>query len=402
MPASLAVARSQPAATAPLFSPLSLGKLRLPNRIVMAPLTRARASEHGVPSELAAEYYAQRAAAGLIVAEATAVSRQGTGCDNWPGLYTSAQEAGWRTITDAVHAAGGRIVIQLFHAGRMSHPTFHHGDLPVGPSPLAAGPATDLYDSVHPFTQPRALSAAELADIPAQFGAAAERALAAGFDGVEVHAANGYLLDQFLRDGANRRDDTYGGTPCNRARLLREVTAAVIRVCGSSRVGVRISPLSPTNGMADSDPAATFTQAARDLASLGIGYLHIIEPGVNGTLALPATAQSPELASGFFRPLFPGLIIAAGGHTAQTGAARIQHDQADLIAYGQLFIANPDLPARFRLNAPLAQPHRATFYGGGAAGYTDYPPLHPTSNIRRRGRLHRAAGPGTWPASIPP
>jgi len=212
---------------------------------------------------------------------------------------------------------------------------------------------------------------------PAQFRQGAENAKAAGFDGVELHGANGYLLDQFLRDGSNQRDDQYGGNPFNRARLLREVTAAVISVCGASRVGVRISPLSPTNGMADSDPAATFTQAARDLAALGVGYLHVIEPGVNGTLSDAATAQSPELASGFFRPLFPGAIIAAGGHTAATGAARIQHDQADLIAYGQPFIANPDLPTRFRRGTPLAWPQRATFYGGGAAGYTDYPPLPP-------------------------
>jgi N-ethylmaleimide reductase len=377
MPSSLTAGRLQPTAAAPLFSPFWLGRLRLPNRIVMAPLTRARADQHGVPSELAAEYYAQRAGAGVIITEATAVSRQGTGYGNWPGLHNAAQEAGWRKVTDAVHAAGGRIVVQLFHAGRMSHPAFHRGELPVGPSPIAAGPAIELYDGVHPFTRPRALQAAELAGITAQFGAAAGRALAAGFDGVEVHAANGYLLDQFLRDGSNQRDDQYGGNPSNRTRLLREVTATVISVCGNTRVGVRISPLSPTNGMADSDPAATFTQAARDLAALGVGYLHVIEPGVNGTLSDPASAQSPELASGFFRPLFPGAIIAAGGHTAATGAARIQHDQADLIAYGQPFIANPDLPSRFRRGAPLAWPQRATFYGGGAAGYTDYPPLSP-------------------------
>jgi N-ethylmaleimide reductase len=376
MSASLTDARPQPTAAAALFSPLRLGRLRLPNRIVMAPLTRARADENAVPSELAAEYYTQRAGAGLIIAEATAVSRQGTGYRNWPGLYTAAQQAGWRKITQAVHAAGGRIFIQLFHSGRMSHPAFHGGELPVGPSPAAAGPASELYDGVHPFTQPRALRATELAGVVGEFRAAAERALAAGFDGVEVHAGNGYLLDQFLRDGANHRDDEYGGNPRNRARLLREVTAAVIDVWGRDRVGVRISPLSPTNGMTDSDPVATFTQVARDLQALGPGYLHVIEPGVNGTFSGPASAQSPELASGFFRALFSGAIIAAGGHNAATGATRIQRGQADLIAYGQLFIANPDLPARFRRGAPLAQPQRATFYGGGAAGYTDYPALN--------------------------
>jgi N-ethylmaleimide reductase len=228
MPASLTAAGHPDTAGVPdLFAPFSLGPLRLPNRIVMAPLTRARADQHGVPSPLAAEYYTQRAEAGLIIAEATAVSRQGTGYSSWPGLYTDDQEAGWRTIAESVHGAGGRILIQLFHAGRMSHPVFHQGALPVGPSPIPAGPATERYDGVHPFTRPRALRAAELAGVTGQFRAAARRAAAAGFDGVEVHAGNGYLLDQFLRDGANQRDDAYGGTARNRARLLREVTAVV-------------------------------------------------------------------------------------------------------------------------------------------------------------------------------
>jgi NADH:flavin oxidoreductase / NADH oxidase family len=227
-------------------------------------------------------------------AQSRATSRQGTGYDNWPGLHTADQEAGWHKITEAVHAAGGRIFIQLFHAGRMSHPAFHQGELPVGPSPIAGGPATERYDGVHPFTRPRALRAVELGGIAGQFRAAARRALTAGFDGVEVHAGNGYLLDQFLRDGASQRDDAYGGTARNHVRLLREVTAAAISVWGNSRVGVRISPLSPANGMADSDPVTTFAQAARDLQALGIAYLHIIEPGVNGTLSAPASAQSPR------------------------------------------------------------------------------------------------------------
>jgi N-ethylmaleimide reductase len=358
-----------------LFSPYQLGPLRLRNRIVMAPLTRARADLHGVPSPLAAEYYAQRAGAGLIITEATAVSAQGTGYDNWPGLYTDDQQAGWRAVTEAVHAAGGRVFIQLFHAGRMSHPSFHDGALPVGPSPIPGGPATELYDNVHNFTRPRALRTDELSDLVDQFRRAAERALAAGFDGVEVHAGNGYLLDQFLRDGANQRDDAYGGNARNRARLLREVTEAVIGVWGTDRVGVRISPLSPTNGMADSDPATTFLQAARDLEALGVAYLHVIEPGVNGTLSTRAQVPSPPLASGFYRPVFSRTIIAAGGHTSATGTSRIEWDEADLIAYGQLFISNPDLPDRFRRRAALTQPSRSTFYGGGAAGYTDYPAL---------------------------
>ena len=407
MPTPLATAtRPGTAEATALFSPFSLGPLQLPNRIVMAPLTRARADQCGIPSPHAAEYYTQRAGAGLIITEATAVSRQGTGYDNWPGLYTPAQEAGWRKITESVHAAGGRIFIQLFHAGRMSHPVFHRGALPVGPSPVAAGPSAELYDGVHPFTCPRALRLPGLAGIAGQFRAAAKRARAAGFDGVEVHAANGYLLDQFLRDSANQRNDAYGGTARNRARLLREATAAVISVWGQDRVGVRISPLSPTNGMADSDPVTTFTQAARDLHALGIAYLHVIEPGVNGTLSAAAQAQSPPLASGFFRPIFPGAIIAAGGHTAATGDARVQHNEADLIAYGQLFIANPDLPARFRHHAPLAQPQRATFYGGGTAGYTDYPALQApkrastVSAATQRQRRHARRGcPGSYSAS---
>jgi N-ethylmaleimide reductase len=378
MTATLAAAgRAEPVTAAALFSPISLGQLRLPNRMVMAPLTRARADERGVPSPLAAEYYSQRAGAGLIIAEATAVSRQGTGYDHWPGIHTSEQLASWRQVTESVHAAGGRIFLQLFHAGRVSHPVFHGGAAPVGPSPIPAGPATELYDGGHPFTKPRSLTALEIAGIAGQFRAAAQRARAAGFDGVEVHAGNGYLLDQFLRDGANQRDDGYGGSASNRARLLREVTAAVIGVWGRTRVGVRISPLSPTNGMTDSDPVTTFTQAALDLQALGVAYLHIIEPGVNGTISSQATTRSPLLGSGFFRPLFSGAIISAGGHTAGTGSARIKRYEADLIAYGQLFIANPDLPARFRQGAALGRPERSTFYGGGAAGYTDYPPLSP-------------------------
>ena len=383
-----------PAWSGAMFRPYALGPLALPNRSVMAPLTRSRAYRGGIPSPLAPEYYAQRASAGLIIAEAATVSRQGTGYDNGPGLYTDEQVAGWRAITDAVHEAGGRIFVQLFHVGRMSHPAFQEGGLPVGASAVTAGPATELYDHVHPFTRPRALHITEFAGVTGQFRAAAEKALQARFDGVEVHAANGYLLDQFLQDAANRRTDRYGGTPAGKTRLLREVTAAVIKVWGADRVGVRISPLNPTNGMHDSDPTATFTQAARDLDRLGVIYLHVVEPGVNGTLSEPAHLDSPYLGSRFFRPLFSRTIIAAGGHTARTGTARIQRGDADLIGDGKLFISNPDLPARFASGAPLTEPERATFYGGGAAGYTDYPPsaqaaAHAAACARRRIRRSR-------------
>jgi N-ethylmaleimide reductase len=358
-----------------LFRPYQMGSLLLPNRIVMAPLTRSRADGAGVPSPLAPEYYAQRSSAGLIIAEGTTVSRQGTGYLGGPGLYTDAQVAGWRPVTDAVHQAGGRVFVQLFHVGRMSHPDFHEGALPVGPSAIAAGPACELYDHVHPFTRPRALRQREIAGVVAQFRTAAERAVEAGFDGVEVHAANGYLLDQFLQDGANQRPDRYGGAPVNRARLLREVTAAVIEVWGADRVGVRISPINPTNGSYDSDPAATYCQAAVDLDRLGVVYLHVIEPGVNGTLSEPAPMSSPYLGSGFFRLLFSRTIIAASGLTARTGIARIERGDADLVAYGKLYISNPDLPERFAAGAELTEPDRGTFYFGGAEGFTDYPAL---------------------------
>jgi N-ethylmaleimide reductase len=368
-----------PAGAGDLLGPSTLGPLVLPNRIVMAPLTRSRADRNGVPSPLAPEYYAQRAGAGLIISEAATVSRQGTGYDNGPGLYTDEQAAGWQAVTEAVHGAGGRIFVQLFHVGRMSHPAFQEGGLPVGASAVAAGAATEHYGGTYSFTRPRSLQITELAGIAGQFRAAAERALAARFDGVEVHAANGYLLDQFLQDGANRRTDRYGGTPAGRTRLLREVVAAVTDVWGADRVGVRISPLNPTNGMHDSDPAATFTRAAQDLDRLGVAYLHVVEPGVNGTLSEPAHLKSPYLGSRFFRLLFSRTIIAAGGHTARTGAARIERGDADLIASGKLFISNPDLPARFASGAPLTGPDRATFYGGGADGYTDYPTLAQTA-----------------------
>ena len=363
-----------------LFRPHQMGSLLLPNRIVMAPLTRSRADGEGVPSPLAPQYYAQRSSAGLIIAEGTTVSRQGTGYLGGPGLYTDAQMAGWRPVTDAVHRAGGRIFVQLFHVGRMSHPDFHEGALPVGPSAIAAGQASVRYDHVHPFTRPRALRQREIAGVVAQFRTAAERAAKAGFDGVEVHAANGYLLDQFLQDGANQRTDRYGGTPSNRARLLREVTAAVIGVWGADRVGVRISPVNPTNGSRDSDPAATYGQAAADLDRLGVVYLHVIEPGVNGTLSEPAPMSSPFLGSGFFRPLFSRTIIAASGLTARTGAARIDSGDADLAAYGKPYISNPDLTERFAAGTELTEPDRDTFYFGGAEGYTDYPALdHPST-----------------------
>ena len=360
-------------ASSGLLRPFTLGALELPNRIVMAPLTRARADRRGVPSPLASEYYGQRASAGLIITEATAVSRQGVGYDGWPGLHSDEHASAWAEVTQAVHRAGGRIFVQLFHAGRMSHPAFQGGRAPVAPSALAAGPNDALYDGVHEFVRPRALELQELPGIVEQFRASAALALQAGFDGVEVHAANGYLLDQFLRSASNTRTDAYGGPPEHRARLMREVVQAVVGVWGAERVGVRIAPLSPTNGMSDADPHTTFAAAARALQEIGVAYLHVIEPGVNGTLSGPASLHCPDLGSCYFRALFNGPIITAGGFDARSGSARLAAGDADLIAYGKLYIANPDLTERFASRAALNLPDRETFYGGGARGYTDYP-----------------------------
>ncbi len=361
--------------TNPLLEPVRLGPYVLKNRVVMSPMTRNR-SPGEVPNQLNAEYYAQRAGAGLIVTESTAISPQGLGWIDSPGLYTPEQISGWRAVTDAVHARGGRIFVQLWHTGRCSHVSVQPGgQAPVAPSAMPSRGRSRTPSGRLEHSPPRALEPDELPGIVAQYRQAAANALAAGFDGVEVHAGNGYLLDQFLRSASNQRSDAYGGSPQNRVRLTREVVEAVLKVWGAERVGVRISPLSPTNGMSDADPHGTFGHVAAALDALGIAYLHVIEPGVNGTLSEAASDTSPDLGSGYFRALFSGPIIAAGGHDARTGAARIAKGDADLVAYGKLYIANPDLPERFARRAPLHPADRATFYGGGARGYTDSPPL---------------------------
>lgn len=345
-----------------LLSPYRLGNLELKNRMVLAPMTRSRAVEGGVPNPLAATYYAQRAGAGLIISEGTQVSPQGVGYIRTPGIHSEAQVAGWRKVTDAVHAAGGRIFLQLWHVGRVSHPDFHQGELPVAPS--AINPEADVYTPLGPkkTVTPRALTAAELHGIVEQFRQGAENAKAAGFDGVEVHGANGYLLDQFIRDGANRRTDAYGGSAQNRARLPLEVTDAVIGVWGRERVGYRISPNSPFGAMSDSDPAATFSYLAGQLSERRIGYLHVIDPVAD------ASRLSPLL-----RQKFAGSYIVNGGFAAETAEAAIRSGETDLVAFGASFLANPDLPERFRKRAPLNQPDTTTFYQGEAKGYTDYP-----------------------------
>ena len=358
-----------------LFSPFTLGPTPLPNRMVMAPLTRSRAADGDVPSDLAVTYYAQRATAGLIISEATQVSAQGKGYPKTPGIYSEAQVAGWRKVTDAVHGAGGRIFLQLWHVGRISHPSTQIGGLlPVGPS--AIKPAGKIFTGVgeEEFVMPRALEAAELPGIVDQYRQGAQNAKDAGFDGVEVHGANGYLLDQFLRDGTNQRTDEYGGSVENRARLLLEVTEAVIQVWGADRVGLRLSPYSDFNDIHDSDPVTTFTYVARKLRELGITYLHVIEPvNQNHPMSMPET-ETKSIAP-ILREAFGGTFMINGGYDKETGTAAIESGYADLICFGVPFIVNPDLVKCYQTNAPLNTPDPSTFYGGDASGYTDYPAL---------------------------
>ncbi len=359
--------------TLDLLTPVRVGPYELSNRVVMAPLTRMRAGEGFVPGPLNAEYYAQRAAAGLIISEATQVSQQGQGYPNTPGIYTEAQVEGWRLVTEAVHQRGGRIFLQLWHVGRISHPEFQpEGAAPVGPSPIK--PAGEVFtpSGSHAYVTPRALTLAELPGIVEQYRQGARNALAAGFDGVEIHGANGYLLDQFLRDGTNQRTDAYGGSIANRARLLQEVIEAVIEVWGSQRVGVRLSPSGTFNDIEDSDPVATFSWVVERLNDYDLAYLHLVEPRVDG---FSQTDPEHDLSTHYFRGLYNGALIGAGGYTRETGNEVIAKGDADLIAYGRLFIANPDLPLRFELDAPLNTPDRSTFYGGTEKGYVDYPTL---------------------------
>lgn len=347
------------------FLPYDLGTLPLKNRIVMAPMTRSRAVTGAVPNPLAATYYAQRASAGLIVTEATQVSPQGVGYIRTPGIHSAAQVAAWKTVTEAVHRAGGRIFLQLWHVGRISHPDFHGGALPVAPSAIAAQGTVFTEQGPKPMVTPRALALDEIPGIVAQFRAGAENAKKAGFDGVEIHGANGYLLDQFTRDGTNKRADAYGGSIENRARLPLELVDAVVDVWGPGRVGYRISPNSPFNSMSDSDPVGTFSYLAGELDRRGIGYLHAVDPVSDGAKRL-----TPQL-----RRIFDGTYVVNGGFDLAAANAAIAAGEADLVAFGVPFLANPDLPARLQRGAALNAPDQATFYAGEAKGYTDYPEL---------------------------
>ena len=371
MTISAALSQQRANAEADLFSPYRLGDLQLANRMVMSPMTRSRAVAGAVPNPLAPTYYVQRASAGLIITEATQVSPQGVGYIRTPGPHSAAQVAGWRAVTDAVHRVGGTIFAQLWHVGRVSHPDFHDGALPVAPSALpVAGEAFTPRGRTRIET-PRALETPELPGIVAQFRQAAENAKAAGFDGVELHGANGYLLDQFLRDGANNRTDAYGGNIANRARLPLEVAAAVVEVWGAQRVGYKLSPYFAGYSMSDSDPATTFSYMAERLDRLGLAYLHIGE-AIAGPMAAPAgTTRIAPLLRGKFR----GAVIVNGGYDAVTGQVAIASGEADLVAFGVPFLANPDLPRRYRGRTELNTPDPATFYAGEERGYIDYPAI---------------------------
>jgi N-ethylmaleimide reductase len=354
-----------------ILSPFKLGPLHLPNRVVMAPMTRNRAGPGNVPVAMNAAYYAQRASAGLIVSEATQVSPQGVGYPGTPGIHSEAQVAGWKLVTDAVHAAGGRIFLQLWHVGRISHPSLQPGGaLPVAPSAIAPAGQAMTREGMKPFVTPRALDTAEIAGIVEDYRRGARNAKAAGFDGVELHGANGYLVDQFLRDGANRRTDRYGGSAANRARFLIEAMEAIVGEWGAERAGVRLSPTNPFNDVTDSNPAATFATAVGELNRLGLAYLHIVEPAATDPVG---AGEMPDLR--FFRKIWHGPLVGNKGYDLPRAKAAIRDGIADLISFAVLFLANPDLPERFRHDSPFNVPERTTFYGGAAAGYIDYPPL---------------------------
>lgn len=356
----------------PLFDSYQIGELTLPNRIIMAPLTRNRAGEGNVPTAMNAEYYRQRASAGLIVSEATQVDPMGQGYPLTPGIHSEKQVEGWKNVTEAVHDAGGRIFLQLWHVGRISHPSYHDGKKPVAPSAVKPGGKTfsKNFGEVA-FETPRALDTDEVPEVVDQYRHGASNAREAGFDGVELHAANGYLIDQFLRSKSNRRTDRYGGSAENRIRFFREVCEAVSAVWGEDRVGARLSPLSDFNHMGDDDPEETFTRAAEVAEDVGLSYLHLVEP----TEPKPPIVGDGEASAVFsgIREAYGGTLMSNGNYDAESAADAIERGYADVVSFGRAFLANPDLPRRIREGLPINVPDDATYYGGGEEGYTNYP-----------------------------
>lgn len=346
-----------------LFDPIQIGDLHLSNRIIMAPLTRCRADADRVPGELMVEYYRQRASAGLIISEATSVTPMGVGYPDTPGIWSAEQVQGWRKVTDAVHAQGGKIILQLWHVGRISDPIYLDGQLPVAPSALKPAGHVSLLRPKKDYETPRALETAEIPAIIEAYRKGAENAKEAGFDGVEIHGANGYLLDQFLQDGTNQRTDAYGGSLENRARLLLEVTDAAVSVWGAGRVGVHLAPRADSHDMSDSNLPETFGYVARELGKRGIAFICTREKA-------GADSLGPQL-----KQIFGGVYIANEGFTKEQANAWLAEGKADAVAFGVSFIANPDLVKRLEQDAPLNEPQYETFYGSGPVGYTDYPTL---------------------------
>ncbi|MBL0730023.1 alkene reductase [Piscinibacter sp. HJYY11] len=389
---------SRPTEQRLLFQPIKVGRFELPHRIVMAPLTRSRARQPGnVPSALNACYYQQRASAALIVSEATQISMQGQGYAWTPGIHSREQVEGWRLVTDAVHEAGGRIVLQMWHVGRISHPALQpDGMPPVAPSPIRPESMAFIENEkgegeLAPFVTPRALQPEEMPYLVAQYERAARHAIKAGFDGVEVHGANGYLLDQFLCTGTNRRTDAYGGPVENRVRLLLEVVDAVTKVWDAEAVGVRLSPMGAANDIRDDDPLTTFTHATRELNARKLAYLHVVNPAM-GALENKTTPDAAAMQMlQRIREAWHGPLMLAGGFDADTAEQWLREGRADLVAIGRKFIANPDLPERLRTHAPLNADDAATYYGGGEKGYTDYPSL-----AQERGQAPKACVDESW------
>jgi len=357
-----------------LFDTCSLGRLSLPSRIVMAPMTRSRSTQPGnLPNAMMADYYAQRASAGLIVSEATQISQQGQGYSFTPGVYSPEQVAGWRRVTDAVHGAGGRIYLQLWHVGRMSHPVFHGGGLPVAPSALSPEATVWIVDpetgegGMVACPVPRALETDEIAGVVGDYRRAAENAKAVGFDGVELHAANGYLIDEFLRASSNRRGDRYGGRAVNRMRFALEVAEAVADVLGAERTGIRFSPFITQRGMDDPEAPGTILSLAGELDRIGLGYIHLAEADWDDA------PETPESFRSALREAYSGRVIVAGGYTREKAGRILEEGHADLVAFGRPFIANPDLPHRLAKGLPLAAFDGGKLFGGNAEGYTTYP-----------------------------
>ena len=351
-----------------LHDPITLGAIHAPNRILMAPLTRARNTRDHIATPLMAQYYAQRASAGLIISEATGISQRGLGWPYGPGIWLPEQVAAWRNVTQAVHTEGGRIFCQLWHMGRLVHPSYLGGEPPISSSATTAPGKAYTYEGRQPYAEARALRLDEIPALLEEYRHAARNAMQAGFDGVEIHAANGYLIDQFLRDNSNFRNDEYGGPIANRVRLLREITQAVVETVGADRTGVRLSPNGDTQGANDSNPEALFTAAAAELSALGIAFLELREPGMNGTFG---RAEVPPIAPAI-RRAFPGPLVLNSDYDSATAQAALDSGVADAITFGRTFLANPDLPHRLAHNIPLTKDNMATWYSQGPEGYVDY------------------------------